>query len=118
MRADYSNTMHNFGALAFTSAIQRHCKKPTRQLMLGRKCAASDVTVLNYTTIGHYFDKNHLDDVSEEMYRRYSKIRVALYPVNKSSLPPKRGPRSAKSLYVRAAKSFCPISFSLGGGEF
>jgi hypothetical protein len=111
-------SMHNFGPLAFTSAVQRYCQKPTKQLLMGEKCAEKDLLVLNSTMIGQCQESNYLDDVTAEVYERYSKKYVAFHISNKLSSTLAKIPVESMSLYGRAIRSFCPISLSACGDTF
>lgn len=117
MRADFNNTEQNFGPLALTCAIERYCKKPTRQLLLGSKCAEANVQVVNFTSIDQCHKDNYLNDVTPEVYDEYSKKFVAFHLLYKVNTAPSKQSIASLSLYGQAIQSFCPISLHAGNGD-
>jgi N-acetylneuraminic acid mutarotase len=108
------------GPSKFTTAIEKFCKKKPKQVLLERKCEGKDVIIFNSTLLGPFegaYFNNYLTDVTEENYKKQTENAVAFHLFNKLSAETKLSVRS-KSLYVRAARDFCPISLAFCNETF
>jgi Alpha 1,4-glycosyltransferase conserved region len=115
MQKDYTKIKYSFSPLKFSAAIEQFCQKTPTQVLEERKCDdGKDLKIFNSTLLGphEYMQyKNYLVDVTEERYDQEIKNAVAFHLFNKLSGNKKLSVHS-KSLYVRAARDFCPISLA------
>lgn len=114
MQIEYRSSVYNLGPHAITTAIENFCKKPAPQLLKGVKCAEKDVTIFNSSLIGPYnyikFEKYFID-ITDKQFEESMRSALAFHLFNKLSAL-KKLTLDSKSLYVRAAKRFCPITLS------
>ena len=114
IRVLYRSTVYNLGPRAFTNGIETFCQKPAQQLLKGSPCKQKDVAVFNHSLIGpHQYTqfKKYFVDVTDKQYEESTRSAMAFHLFNKLSATTSL-PVNSKSLYARAAREFCPISFS------
>jgi len=120
LKNNYATDTYAYGPWKFSAAIEKFCRKKPKQVLLERKCDGKDVKIFNSTLLGPFQwpqHNNYFTDVTEENYKKQSQNAVAFHLFNKLSADKKLSVHS-KSLYVRAARDFCPISLALCNETF
>jgi hypothetical protein len=111
MVATFDNQAYALSIASFTSVAQEYCKKEAKQLLKEQKCAAdSALAIYNHTIMGPYMYTDfgsYLVDVSEEVYKNSVAFHLFNFLTANKIIPV-----NSTSLYARAARSYCPSSFS------
>lgn len=114
MRKDYSSKRYDFSPFTFSAAIKQFCNNTLTHILQKRICEGKDLRVFNSTMIGpyRYWEfKNYFTDVTAEVYKMEIYKCGTFHVFNKESANENLSVHS-NSLYVRAARDFCPISLA------
>jgi Alpha 1,4-glycosyltransferase conserved region len=112
LQKDYGSVAYSYSPLKFSAAVEKFCREKPEQVLREMQCAGKDVRVFNSTLIGPFQypqHKNYFTDVTDETYKKQIENSVLFHLFNKLSANKILSVHS-KSLYVRAARDFCPIS--------
>jgi Alpha 1,4-glycosyltransferase conserved region len=120
MQKNYRSADYGFSPPKFSAAIEKFCGKKSKQVLQEMKCDGKELGIFNSTLIGPYQyaqHKNYFADVTDESYRKQTQNSVMFHLFNKRNAKIPLSVHS-KSLYVRAARDFCPISLASCGETF
>lgn len=121
MQKEYGKIEYSFSPMKFSSAAEHYCNK-TPHATAGFK--REEMWRKGSRNFQFHFDwplytnfQNYFVDVTEDKYDKEAKNAIAFHLFNKLSSLNNLSVHS-RSLYVRAARDFCPISLASGNGTF